>query len=121
MERVLTLNEASRAVDDFRLGHGGFTAWDVRIELLGSTVGMIHIRVSGNVPNRDDGRELPFGGRLQLDHHVHCDMVSALNREAFDDMLHRLLKEFVLHELDESILVNGLRVFDPHKHHGPLP
>jgi len=38
-----------------------------------------------------------------------------LPEDEFYKFVHRAIREFEMHEVDEFFLINGVRVFDPHK------
>lgn len=65
----------------------------------------VHVRL--NAPHRDTGQR---GAGVQMLFHLHIFWgESDLTR-----YLRARLIDLVIHELDESILVDGKRVFDPH-------
>ncbi len=64
--------------------------------------------VNARPPHRDTGKPGPAGmmSRLGVDVHLPESFVT--------EWLRRLLRDWVLHELDESIRLDGKRPFDPH-------
>ncbi|MCP3065759.1 hypothetical protein LXT21_44035 [Myxococcus sp. K38C18041901] len=67
----------------------------------------VYVSVSAAFAERESGdlRRARFTKRLAY---------GGLDRPALQSSLREVLRSFVLHELDESILVDGVRVFDPH-------
>ncbi|WP_141326114.1 hypothetical protein [Myxococcus sp. AB025B] len=95
-----------KAVEAFKFGPP-FSLLDFQVELQHDDGDHVYVRVSAAFAERESGdtRRASFTKRVAY---------GGLNRPALLASLREVLRSFVLHELDESILVDGVRVFDPH-------
>ncbi|MBZ4398650.1 hypothetical protein [Myxococcus sp. AS-1-15] len=84
-----------------------FSLLDFQVELQHDDGVHVFVRVSAAFAERESGdlRRARFTKRLAY---------GELDRPALLASLREVLRSFILHELDESIVVDGARVFDPH-------
>lgn len=92
-----------------------FQAWGPKIAVVRLQPYMAVIQVSlRDTPHRDTGlrgQGIVYTATLDGEWLDHCkDPLTELQRQVY-----RLLKELVLHELDEAFKVDGVRVYDPHR------
>lgn len=95
-----------KAVEAFKFGPP-FSLLDFQVELQHDDGVHVFVRVSAAFAERESGdlRRARFTKRLAY---------GELDRPALLASLREVLRSFILHELDESIVVDGARVFDPH-------
>ncbi|MCP3065700.1 hypothetical protein LXT21_43725 [Myxococcus sp. K38C18041901] len=102
----MTQYEMRKAVEGFKFGPP-FSLLDFQVKLQHDDGTHLYVSVSAAFAERESGdlRRARFTKRLAY---------VGLDRPALLASLREVLRSFVLHELDESILVDGVRVFDPH-------
>lgn len=95
-----------RAVESFKFGPP-LSALDFQVEVQHDDGAFAYVRVSAAFAERESGdvRRARFTKRLAY---------QGMDRQTLLCALREVLRSFILHELDESILVDGARAFDPH-------
>jgi hypothetical protein len=68
------------------------------------------LRIIAYVPDRDTGRQTTVF-RIEVLDREHCEMWSP---ESVIAMIRAFLMDILAHELDEHLLINGVRRVDPH-------
>lgn len=113
----MNIEQARAVARSFSMGHGGFQSWGMtftvqEIPSIYVTDIDIHLAVTANVMGRD-GKELP--GPLRMDERISTAMLHVMDEKAFKAHIYSRIRMLILHEMDESIMVNGVREYDPHK------
>jgi hypothetical protein len=91
---------------------GGLKLWQPRFEVMVGPQGRaewVSVELFVSVPERDGGPP----STLNFDRILPIDALGDFNMTA-PELLRSLLLELVRHEVDEGILVDGVRLFDPH-------
>jgi len=102
----VTQDEMRKAVESFKFGPP-FSMLDFKVEVQHDDGAFAYVRVSAAFAERESGdvRRARFTKRLAY---------LRMDRPALLASLREVLRSYILHELDESIVVDGVRVFDPH-------
>lgn len=110
----MTLEEAVATVGRITLGFP-FKAWGMEVEAF-AHAGGLSVSAMVRSPHRDTGQP-PWGpAGVRLARSMDAHEVSLIDAQTLVDWVRRaLLQALVLHELDESLLVDGRRVYDPHR------
>jgi len=108
----MTPEEAKRFINHrISIGEGGLRALGLKIDCdYDSSSFAIHLHFK-KVPHRDTGS---VSGGLNFNETVNLYMVEHWTEKYLLHYLHRLIRDAITHELDESLLLDGKRVFDPH-------
>lgn len=108
----MTLEQFTRlAEDEFAFGWP-LKEWNPRFTVVTAAhAGIVSVRLRFDTPHRETGVKAPFMAYQCLDYFL----VGQLQREGALRWLRKVVLDAVVHELDESIMVGGERVFDPHR------
>ncbi len=108
----MSTTEAVEYVKRFSVGNGALRALGCRLEVEESNSGGITIMMFfEKVPDRDDGYLGTWPNVFQ--HHTHIEAWE-LDPMVIARFVRRGLKLAMDHEVDESLLFDGKRIFDPH-------
>lgn len=99
--------ECLDVLENFKF-NGLFSAWNMCFTMRQVHDNQYEVKLLVRLPNIATGDFAVFGNEQILD-------VVALDKASLLDKLHEMAKYVVLHELDESIYVDGVVVYDPHK------
>ena len=106
------MNHALEQCTEFQLT-GAFKDAEVYVRRV---YGYMHYEIRWSVPDRDTGEPvtLTFAGpSLPVD--------LAQNPELRASCFRNAVRELAVHEADEAIMRNGVRIFDPHSNERPYP
>lgn len=93
----------------------GFDMHDVRVSVTASAHDGVDIRCECMVRGRDTGDNSPLTHRERVDARAWTDGSPGFRA----NVVRRVLLQMLAHELDECLLVEGERLFDPHKTERP--
>lgn len=106
----MTPEQAIAIVRDVAIGPGGFTSWNMSL-YAEEKDGFLYVSVGTEMPDRDTGESQPMYDSMKY----RVADLSKYTATTFLRSVRENLGKFVLHELDESILYLGSRLFDPHR------
>lgn len=114
----MTRGELGKFVERFSMGHGALRALGVEMEVVycpcGSVTcsGAVIKQYFTKIPDRDDGH---LGVKPSVfTHNVYFRASEPLSEERVAGAIRQGLKDGLAHEVDESLLLDGRRIFDPH-------
>lgn len=101
----------------FSFGRAFAFDWAPRLELKYRGSSRVVLRFFGHGPDRDSGESKPFLSQfwceMEFMEHLALKGGGALQK-FLGEQIRRLVMAWALHEVDEAILCNGTRPFDPH-------
>jgi hypothetical protein len=112
---MLSIEEAIEFVKKFSIGHGGLRALGCEITVKKDPHYASGIRVSIYFDRVPDSQTGELGVRPYVFQHHFTVPFDLLTKDYLANHIRTGLKEAMAHEVDESLLFEGKRIFDPHK------